>query len=153
MTKNPNSISAKDQTYHLHPYTNLKVHEEQGPLVISRGQGVRVFGEDGKEYIEGLSGLWCTSLGFNEPRLVKAAQTQMEKLPFYHSFSSKVPDVTAELAERLVQVTPDGLDRVFSAIPVPKPTTRRLSSSGIIIMPVASRRKRKLSPAKKLIMV
>jgi len=113
MTKNPNSISAKDQTYHLHPYTNLKVHEEQGPLVISRGQGVRVFGEDGKEYIEGLSGLWCTSLGFNEPRLVKAAQTQMEKLPFYHSFSSKVPDVTAELAERLVQVTPDGLDRVF----------------------------------------
>jgi len=113
MTNNPNSISAKDRANHLHPYTNLKVHEEQGPLVITRGDGVRVYGEDGKDYIEGLSGLWCTSLGFNEPRLMQAAQKQMEKLPFYHSFSGKVPDVTAELAARLVQITPDGLDRVF----------------------------------------
>ncbi|SCA58243.1 Adenosylmethionine-8-amino-7-oxononanoate aminotransferase [Candidatus Terasakiella magnetica] len=113
MTDKPNSISAKDTTYHLHPYTNLKAHEEQGPLVITRGEGVRVFGEDGKEYIEGLSGLWCASLGFNEPRLVKAAQKQMETLPFYHSFTGKVPDVTAELAEKLVDVTPDGLDRAL----------------------------------------
>ncbi|WP_135080474.1 aspartate aminotransferase family protein [Terasakiella sp. SH-1] len=113
MTKTPNSISAKDTSFHLHPYTNLKTHEEQGPLVITRGEGVRVFGEDGKDYIEGLSGLWCVSLGFNEPRLVKAAQAQMETLPFYHSFTGKVPDVTAELAEKLVQVTPQGLDRAL----------------------------------------
>lgn len=113
MTFKPNSTSAIDCTYHLHPYTNLKAHEEQGPLVITRGEGVRVYGEDGKEYIEGLSGLWCASLGFNEPRLVKAAQKQMETLPFYHSFSSKVPDVTARLAQKLVEVTPDGLDRAL----------------------------------------
>lgn len=113
MTFKPNSISAKDTQFHLHPYTNLKAHEEKGPLVITRGEGVRVFGEDGKEYIEGLSGLWCASLGFNEPRLVKAAQKQMETLPFYHSFTGKVPDVTAELAERLVEITPEGLDRAI----------------------------------------
>ncbi len=113
MTFKPNSTSAADCAYHLHPYTNLKLHEEQGPLVITRGEGVRVFGEDGKEYIEGLSGLWCASLGFNEPRLVKAAQKQMETLPFYHSFTGKVPDVTARLAEKLVEVTPDGLDRAL----------------------------------------
>jgi 4-aminobutyrate--pyruvate transaminase len=113
MTFKPNSIAAKDTTFHLHPYTNLKAHEEQGPLVITRGEGVRVFGEDGKEYIEGLSGLWCASLGFNEPRLVDAAKRQMEKLPFYHNFTGKVPDVTAELAERLVSITPEGLDRAL----------------------------------------
>ncbi|MDV7338394.1 aminotransferase [Terasakiella sp. A23] len=113
MSFKPNSTSAIDTTYHLHPYTNLKVHEEQGPLVISRGDGVRVYGEDGKEYIEGLSGLWCASLGFSEPRLVAAAQKQMETLPFYHSFSSKVPDITAKLSQKLVEVTPEGLDRAL----------------------------------------
>ena len=113
MTFKPNSTSAIDTLYHLHQYTNLKVHEEQGPLVITRGEGVRVFGEDGKEYIEGLSGLWCASLGFNEPRLVKAAKKQMEALPFYHNFTGKVPDVTAQLAQKLVEVTPDGLDRAL----------------------------------------
>lgn len=113
MSFKPNSTAAIDALYHLHPYTNLKSHEEDGPLVITRGEGVRVFGEDGKEYIEGLSGLWCASLGFNEPRLVKAAQKQMETLPFYHSFSGKVPDVTAQLAQKLVEMTPDGLDRAL----------------------------------------
>ncbi len=113
MSFKPNSTAAIDTLYHLHPYTNLKSHEEDGPLVITRGEGVHVFGEDGKEYIEGLSGLWCASLGFNEPRLVKAAQKQMETLPFYHSFSGKVPDVTAQLAQKLVEMTPDGLDRAL----------------------------------------
>ncbi|NVK19584.1 MAG: aspartate aminotransferase family protein [Methylocystaceae bacterium] len=113
MSFKPNSISALDTTYHLHPYTNLKAHEENGPLVITRGEGVRVFDENGKDYIEGLSGLWCASLGFNEPRLVKAAQEQMASLPFYHSFSSKVPDVTAKLSQKLVEITPDGLDRAL----------------------------------------
>jgi len=113
MTSHLNSISSKDTQFHLHPYTNLKAHEEQGPLVITRGEGVRVFGEDGTDYIEGLSGLWCASLGFSEPRLAEAAKRQMDTLPFYHSFTGKVPDVTAELAAKLVEVTPDGLDRVL----------------------------------------
>jgi len=113
MTFKLNSVSSKDTQFHLHPYTNLKAHEEQGPLVITRGDGVRVYGEDGTEYIEGLSGLWCASLGFSEPRLVEAAKRQMETLPFYHSFTGKVPDVTAELAAKLVEMTPSGLDRAL----------------------------------------
>jgi 4-aminobutyrate---pyruvate transaminase len=113
MSFKPNSISSKDTQFHLHPYTNLKSHEEQGPLVIARGEGIRVFGEDGKDYIEGLSGLWCASLGFSEPRLGEAAKRQMDRLPFYHSFTGKVPNVTAELAAKLVEITPDGLDRAL----------------------------------------
>ena len=48
----------------LHPYTNLAKHSETGPLVITHGKGIYVYDEQGKEYIEGLAGLWCTSLGF-----------------------------------------------------------------------------------------
>jgi len=77
----------RDRTYHLHPYTQLRQLEKDGPLVIVRGEGVHVFDEQGKRCIEGMAGLWCASLGFSEPRLVAAAQRQMQQLPYYHSFS------------------------------------------------------------------
>ena len=63
-----NSAASRDKAYYLHPYTNLKTHEDVGPLVIERGEGVHVYDESGKEYIEGMAGLWCTSLGFGEER-------------------------------------------------------------------------------------
>src|SRR3954465_15683842 len=66
MTLAPNSLQARDVAYTVHPYTNLRQHERQGPLVITGGEGVFVQDDDGKRYLEGLAGLWCTGLGFNE---------------------------------------------------------------------------------------
>ena len=68
-----NSAAARDRAFCAHPYTNLKRHQSTGPLVITRGEGVHVYDEAGKAYIEGLAGLWCTALGFSEPRLIEAA--------------------------------------------------------------------------------
>ncbi len=67
----------------------------------------------GKEYIEALAGLWSVAVGFGEPRLVEAAARQMSRLPYYHSFSGKSSEPTIDLAERLVKMSPAGLDRVF----------------------------------------
>src|SRR6202035_4171728 len=61
----------------LHPYTNLVKFRDTGPLVIERGSGVRVYDDRGKDYIEGLAGLWCTALGWGEEALVEAAAEQM----------------------------------------------------------------------------
>jgi 4-aminobutyrate---pyruvate transaminase len=80
----------RDLTHHLHPYTQLRQLEKEGPLVVVRGEGVRVFDEHGNGYIEGMAGLWCASLGFSERRLVEAAYRQMKTLPYYHAFSGKV---------------------------------------------------------------
>lgn len=110
-----NSTAQRDVETLIHPYTNLKVHQDSGPLVISRGEGVRVYGEDGTEYIEAMAGLWCTSLGWSEPRLVNAAKNAMERLPFYHSFTHKVPDVTVNLAEKLLALAPVKMGKVFFA--------------------------------------
>ena len=88
-----NSAASRDIAYHLHPYTNLKKHESDGPLVITEGKGIHVSDESGKEYIEGMAGLWCTSLGFGEERLVEAATRQMRRLPYYHVFANKSHDV------------------------------------------------------------
>ena len=106
MIDRPNSLAARDIAYYFHPATNARRHEQVGPMIIERGEGVRVFDDQGKEYIEGLAGLWSVAVGFGEPRLVKAAAEQMAKLPFYHSFSHKSHPSAVKLAERLVTLAP-----------------------------------------------
>ena len=80
-----NSAAARDIANALHPYTDLKAHLEIGPLVVSRGKGVRVWDENGKEYIESVAGLWCASLGFDNERLAQGRlrpDAQAALLPF-----------------------------------------------------------------------
>jgi 4-aminobutyrate--pyruvate transaminase len=105
----------RDLAYHLHPSTNLRQVETEGPLVIARGEGVYVFDEHGNRYLEGMAGLWCASLGFSERRLAEAAHRQMLELPFYHAFAGKVPAIATELAEKLISIAPAGLARAIFA--------------------------------------
>ncbi len=113
MTLLPNSAQARDVAYLLHPNTNARKHEKTGPLVIERGDGIHVYDDNGKEYIEAMAGLWSVAVGFGEPRLVAAAAAQMSRLPYYHSFSHKSHPSVIDLGERLVKMSPEGLDRVF----------------------------------------
>jgi 4-aminobutyrate---pyruvate transaminase len=114
----PSAISVtksagRDIATTIHPYTNLKAHESEGPIVITHGDGIYVVDENGKRYIEGLAGLWCVSLGFSEPRLAEAAHRQMTRLPYYHTFASKAHDTGIELAEKLLSIAPVAMSKVF----------------------------------------
>lgn len=113
MTVSPNSLEARDIQSLVHPYTNLAKHQETGPFIIERGQGVHVYDSEGKEYIEGMAGLWCTSLGYGEKELIKAATDQLEKLAFTHLFTGKSHGPAIELAERLKAMAPMDVARVF----------------------------------------
>jgi len=113
MNQIPNSLAARDIAHVLHPYTNLVKHEKSGPLVIERGKGIFVYDDQGREYIEGMAGLWCAGLGFNEPELIEVAAAQMRKLPFYHSFGHKAPVPVIELAEKLKSLSPVPISKVF----------------------------------------
>ena len=104
-----------DTRHHLHPYTQLRQLEQEGPLVIVRGDGVHVVDEHGQRYLEGMAGLWCASLGFSERRLADAATRQMQTLPYYHSFSGKVPGPVTELVQALVRWAPVPMTRVLFA--------------------------------------
>ncbi len=108
-----NSIASLDVAYHLHPNTNLRQHQQKGPFVVSEGHGIYVRDENGEDYIEAMSGLWCASLGFSEERLVEAAARQMRRLPFYHGFTNKTHEPVAELAERLVTMMPVPMSKAF----------------------------------------
>ncbi|MFC0408213.1 aspartate aminotransferase family protein [Roseomonas elaeocarpi] len=115
MPPRANSPAARDAAFALHPYTEHKAHRETGSLIIERGQGVRVWDESGKEYIEAVAGLWCASLGFSNERLREAADRQMRKLPFYHAFGAKAHEPMIELSEMLVQRAPVPMARAFLA--------------------------------------
>ncbi len=113
MTFAANSAFSRDIAHVLHPYTNLRRHQQKGPLIITRGEGIRVIDEQGKAYIDGLAGLWCASLGFSERRLVEAARRQFEILPYYHGFAHKSHEPGIDLAERILSLMPVSMSKVF----------------------------------------
>ena len=102
MPVNPNSPESRDVAYLVHPNTNLRAHEENGPMIIERGEGVYVWDNGGNQYIEGMAGLWSTSLGFQHERLVAAATKQMQTLPYYHLFGGKSHLPSIDLGEKLM---------------------------------------------------
>jgi len=103
----------KDIAHALHPYTNLAVHEDQGPLIISKGEGVYVWDDQGNRYLEGLGGLWCVSLGFSEPRLAAAAADQFAALPYSHTFAHRSTEPVIALADKLLAIAPEPMTKAF----------------------------------------
>jgi 4-aminobutyrate--pyruvate transaminase len=99
----------------LHPYTNLMKFRETGPMIIERGQGCRVYDEHGKDYIEAMAGLWCTALGWGDNELAETAAEQMKKLAFGHLFGGKSHEPAIALAEKLKEVAPFPVGKVFFA--------------------------------------
>jgi 4-aminobutyrate---pyruvate transaminase len=90
-----NSAFSREIAHVLHPYTHLKKHEQKGPLIIVRGEGIRVIDEDGKSYIEGL------------------ARRQLETLPYYHAFAHKSHEPSIDLADRILAMLPVPMSKVF----------------------------------------
>ena len=107
------NLAVRDVETLVHPYINLASFRETGPLVIERAHGVYVYDSDGKAYIEGMAGLWCTALGYGNEELVEAAAMQMRKLSFAHLFTGKSHDPAIELAEKLKEIAPVPISKVF----------------------------------------
>ena len=108
-----NSIEARDSNSLIHPLTNLKTHLEKKALVIQEGDGVWVTDVHGNKYIEGMSGLWCVSLGYGQERLVNAATDQMRRLPYYHLTNHKSHQPAIELAEKLLEIAPVPMSKIW----------------------------------------
>ncbi len=107
------NLATRDVETLVHPYVNLASFRDNGPLIIERGQGVYVYDTEGKAYIEGMAGLWCTALGYGNEELVEAAATQMRKLSFAHLFTGRSHDPAIELAEKLKEMAPVPISKTF----------------------------------------
>jgi len=107
------SLSQADRQFAIHPFTHLSNHESRGPFIIERGDGVYVWDDQGNRLIEGMSGLWCTSLGFSEHRLAEAAARQFAELPYSHMFTHRSTPPAIELSRKLVEIAPEGIGKCF----------------------------------------
>ncbi|SEB25161.1 MULTISPECIES: aspartate aminotransferase family protein [unclassified Mycobacterium] len=82
------------------------------PPIITRGEGVTIFDDRGKSYIDGLSGLFVVQVGHGREELAAAAARQAEQLSFFPLWSYATP-TAIELAERIANYAPGDLNRVF----------------------------------------
>ena len=105
----------RDMQSLLHPFTNLTILRQTGPRIMERGKGVFVYDADGKDYLEAMSGLWCTALGWGEEELAETAAEQIRKLSFAHIFAGKSHEPGIALAEKLKEVSAFPVGKVFFA--------------------------------------
>jgi len=113
MINNQSPLIAKDFDALIHPSTNFALHRETGPMVIDKGDGIYVTDTEGRTFIEGMAGLWCTALGYGVEELVEAARKQMEKLAFGHMFAGRANEPGIELAAHLKDMTPITDAKIF----------------------------------------
>ena len=115
MTTRPplSNVEKRDIEAILHPYTPLHRLPETGAKVMERGEGVFIYDTQGNEYIEGMSGLWCAGLGFGDAEMIDAATEQLRTLPYYHLFAAKGTEPAIELAEKLKEIAPVPISKVF----------------------------------------
>ena len=113
MTRLANSLHALDIASLVHPQSNLRNHVETGPTIFTKGNGIFVYDDDGREYLEGAAGLWCASLGFGVERLAKVAYDQMCKVGYYHIYRHASNESAIELAAKLLEIAPVPMSKVF----------------------------------------
>ena len=103
-----------DERHHLHPFTDHKsLAEEGGTRVITKAEGAVLTDSEGHQLIDGMAGLWCVNLGYGRKELADAAYAQMLELPYYNTFFKTTTPAVVELSRKLVEITPEGLNRVF----------------------------------------
>ncbi len=108
-----NSARERDIEGHMHPQTDARLHEEIGPMLIEKGDGIYIVDSEGNRYIEGMAGLWCASLGFSERRLVEAAYKQSLSLPYQQIFAHRGNQPTVDLAHALLAKAPGSMSKVL----------------------------------------
>jgi adenosylmethionine---8-amino-7-oxononanoate aminotransferase len=109
MNPSLNDLIRWDREHVWHPFTQMAEHE---PFLIERAQGCTLVGVDGREYIDGVSSLWCNVHGHRHPVIDAAIRRQLDQVAHVTLLGSAHP-TTVKLARRLVEIAPTGLNHVF----------------------------------------
>ena len=85
---------------------------KKAPRLLARAEGMYYWTPEGRQVLDGTSGLWCVNAGHCRPKIVEAVRRQVAEMDFAPTFQMGHP-VAFEFAERLAQVAPEGFPRVF----------------------------------------
>ncbi|ETX26944.1 aspartate aminotransferase family protein [Roseivivax isoporae] len=108
-------LQARDARHHLHPFTHAAGLAEKGARIITRAEGCWLTDSEGNTILDAMAGLWCVNVGYGRQELVEAAARQMAELPFYNTFFQTTHVPAIELSERLAELAPEHMNRVFFA--------------------------------------
>ncbi|MFJ7790542.1 aspartate aminotransferase family protein [Pseudomonas sp. p21] len=97
---------ASDAAHHIHAFLDQKALNAEGPRVIVGGERLHLWDSEGKRYLDGMSGLWCTQLGYGRRDLTAAAAAQMDQLAYYNMFFHTTHPAVIELSELLFSLLP-----------------------------------------------
>ncbi|MGM0881632.1 MAG: adenosylmethionine--8-amino-7-oxononanoate transaminase [Bacillota bacterium] len=112
MTLRSERLAALNKAHVWHPFTQMKDYNSSDPLIIERGEGIMLYDIQGRAYYDGFSSVWLNVHGHNVPELNQAITDQLTRVA--HSTLLGMANVPAiELAEKLVQIAPVGLHKVF----------------------------------------
>jgi putrescine aminotransferase len=102
-----------DRRHLLHPWTNFASFKERGSFIVSGARGVHVYDTTGKQYLDGMAGLWCVNLGYGREDIVEAMAEQARRMPYFTPFVDVGSLPAAELAKEIARVAPGDLNHVF----------------------------------------
>jgi beta-alanine--pyruvate transaminase len=85
---------------------------KQAPRMLAKASGMHFWTPEGRQVLDGIAGLWCVNAGHARPKIVNAIAEQAAEMDFAPPFNMGHPKAF-ELAERLIEITPAGLNRVF----------------------------------------
>ncbi|HEY2033799.1 MAG TPA: aminotransferase [Rhizomicrobium sp.] len=106
---------AIDAAHHIHPFTDTAALNKEGVRVITRADGVYLWDSNGDKLLDGMSGLWCVQVGYGNRELADAGYEALKTLPYYNHFFKTTNPYTAELADKLAKLLPEGHERVLFA--------------------------------------
>ena len=102
-----------DAAHHVHPFSDMAELNQIGSRVIVKGDGVFLFDNNGKKFLDAMSGLWCVNIGYGRSELATVAQRQMQELPFYNTFFGTTHPPIVDLSEKIASIAPKHLNHVF----------------------------------------
>lgn len=100
----PSELASADKKYQIHSLHHPI--EAQDALIFARGKGIRVTDTEGREYIDGLSGLWNVNIGHGRAEMAEAAAEQMKTLAYFSGYAGSATVPSIQLAERLIKLAP-----------------------------------------------
>lgn len=107
------SILEIDRNHLIHPVTSFRAHEARGATLLRSAKGMWVTDIDGNEVLDAFAGLWCVNVGYGHESIVEVAAEQMRRLPYATGYFHFGSEPAVQLAEKLVALSPEGLDHVF----------------------------------------
>jgi adenosylmethionine-8-amino-7-oxononanoate aminotransferase len=113
MVQSNRSLLEMDRDHLIHPVTSFRAHEARGATILQSGKGMWLNDIDGNKVLDAFAGLWCVNVGYGQESIVEVAAEQMRRLPYATGYFHFGSEPAIRLAERLVALSPEGLDHAF----------------------------------------